>query len=252
MIGVKATGRAHLLGREVRVGARAIPVALDGLGVETDVDLELFGDALEQPPRRPELIPDGDRIQNAHLELPLAHHHFGVGTFDSDARAHAGDGVGFDDVAPGHFRPADAAVVRTLGTGKAVFGPAVGSALLEERVLLLDTEHRLEAGELLRHLDGAGAVVGGDEVSPSALRTSHITRTSFGPRSGSGQTKTGSEPQSERSPVAWFVLDPSKPHTGGFLPSATILVLLRKLAGGFGPVYPDVFSLIRQRCSLDE
>ena len=58
--------------------------------------------------------------------------------------------VGLDDVAPGHLRAADAAVVRPLGRGEALLGPAVGSAVLEERVLLLDAELRLEARELLR------------------------------------------------------------------------------------------------------
>ncbi len=69
----------------------------------------------------------------------------------------------------------------------------------------------------------------------SGLSTSHITKMSLGPRSGFGHVKTGSNMQSELAPVAWFVLDPSKPHSGGFLPLAMILVLLRSLCVGSVP-----------------
>jgi len=69
----------------------------------------------------------------------------------------------------------------------------------------------------------------------SAFSTSHITRMSLGPRSGSGHVKTGRSTQSDDEPVAWFVLDPSKPQIGGFLPSARIFVLLRNLCVGSVP-----------------
>src|ERR1019366_3842209 len=69
----------------------------------------------------------------------------------------------------------------------------------------------------------------------SALRTSHITNTSLAPRSGSANVATGLSTQSENLPVAWLVLEPSNPHTGGFLPSATILVLLRRSRVGSDP-----------------
>ena len=51
----------------------------------------------------------------------------------------------------------------------------------------------------------------------SVFSTSHITSLSFGPRSGSFATKTGRSTQSEFAPVAWFVLDPSKPQMPGLL-----------------------------------
>ena len=62
-----------------------------------------------------------------------------------------------------------------------------------------------------------------------------MTSTSLGPRSGSGHEKTGFRTQSDAWPVAWFVLDPSNPHIGGFAPSATIFVLLRNLWVGSDP-----------------
>merc|ERR1711904_226682 len=49
---------------------------------------------------------------------------------------------------------------------------------------------------------------------PSGVRTSHKTRTWFSPLIGSGQEKTGFRRQSESSPSAWPVLDPSKDHMG--------------------------------------
>jgi hypothetical protein len=52
---------------------------------------------------------------------------------------------------------------------------------------------------------------------------------------GSGHEKTGCSTQSDLSPGAWFVLDPSKPQIGSSAPSATILVLDRSLAVGSVP-----------------
>ena len=80
-----------------------------------------------------------------------------------------------------------------------------------------------------------------------------MTSTSSPPRIGSGHGEDRLEHAVRvRRPSAWFVLEPSKPQIGGFLPSATIFVLQRSLRGRLGAVDPDVFSLIRQRCSLGE
>jgi len=43
------------------------------------------------------------RVEYAHLELPLAHHDFGVGPFNADTRALTRQRVGLDDVASGHL-----------------------------------------------------------------------------------------------------------------------------------------------------
>ena len=69
----------------------------------------------------------------------------------------------------------------------------------------------------------------------SVRRTSHITSLSFGPRRGSGQLKTGWRTQSESSPLAWLVLEPSKPQMPGSFPSATIRVLLLSKGDGSVP-----------------
>ena len=70
---------------------------------------------------------------------------------------------------------------------------------------------------------------------PSAPYTSVITSTSSPPRIGSGTEYTGISTQSLLSPVAWLVLEPSKPHTGSGAPSGTIFVLERSFAVGSVP-----------------
>ena len=62
-----------------------------------------------------------------------------------------------------------------------------------------------------------------------------MTSLSSGPRRGSGQLNTGRRTQSESSPAAWFVLEPSKPQIPGSFPSATIRVLLRSSGDGSVP-----------------
>ena len=49
------------------------------------------------------------------------------------------------------------------------------------------------------------------------------------PRIGSSHTKTGLSTQSERSPVACWVLEPSKPQIGGSSPSWDDLALRAQL-----------------------
>ena len=49
---------------------------------------------------------------------------------------------------------------------------------------------------------------------PSTRKTSAITSTSSPPRIGSGHMKTGLSTQSDLSPVAWLVDEPSKPQIG--------------------------------------
>ena len=64
---------------------------------------------------------------------------------------------------------------------------------------------------------------------------SHMTRMLSPPRIGSGQVKTGCRTTSELSPVAWLVLEPSKPQMPTSPPSGMILVLDRISAVGSTP-----------------
>lgn len=62
---------AHGLGGEVTVSTSSVPVALHGLGVEGDDHAELFGDAMQQETRHPQVIADADALAWAYLEFPL-------------------------------------------------------------------------------------------------------------------------------------------------------------------------------------
>ena len=81
---IPATGRTHLLGREVGVCPGAVPVTLDGLRGKRDVDFVVFGDALEQPARHHQLVGNLNGSERTNLELPLAHHHFRIRAFDGE------------------------------------------------------------------------------------------------------------------------------------------------------------------------
>src|SRR5688572_11015940 len=70
------------------------------------------------------------------------------------------------------------------------------------------------------------------------------------PRIGSGQLNTGRSTQSDLSPGAWLVDDPSKPQIGsslGFVPSSRIFVFERSLAVGSVPCTQMYSALIAVR-----
>src|SRR5262249_50665821 len=87
---------------------------------------------------------------------------------------------------------------------------------------------------------------------PSAENTSVITRTLSPPRIGSGHMKTGLMMQSDAWPSAWFVLEPSKPHSGTFFSSVTgpgkILVFDRSFRVGSVPSTQMYSALIAMQC----
>ena len=109
-------------------------------------------------------------------------------------------------------------------------------ALLEERVLLLDAEPGLVIGELLGDGRSNARVFVACGVR-SVSSTSHMTRRSSPPRTGSGQANTGWSTQSELLPGAWFVLEPSKPQMGrssafvAGLPVSTLVFERRRAVG---------------------
>src|SRR5262249_51189196 len=127
---------AHLLRGEVGVRARAVPVALDRLRVERRRHTEVFGDAVEQPARDPQLVGDVERAERANLEFPLPRHDFGVDTGDRDARGQARVEVRLDDVAAVHLIRAHTAVIEALRRRETVGRETVRTPVFEERVLL--------------------------------------------------------------------------------------------------------------------
>src|SRR5918995_4266067 len=73
------------------------------------------------------------------------------------------------------------------------------------------------------------------------------------PRIGSGQLNTGRSTQSDLSPGAWLVEDPSKPQIGrsfALVPSSRIFVFERSLAVGSVPSTQMYSALIAIRGSF--
>lgn len=96
--GLHSAFLAHGLGGVVRVAASAVPVALERLGVEGDLDAPLFGYPDEQEAGHPEVVAHGDTLARTDLEFPLRGHDLGVDTGDVDTSVDAGAVVGLDQV----------------------------------------------------------------------------------------------------------------------------------------------------------
>lgn len=142
-----------------------VPVTGDGLGCEGDLDSKLLGNAVEAETRHPELISNCIAPVSSHssafsklklltvnavartdLVLPLCRHDLGVGSRDVDTSVQAGLVVCLDNVTAEDLSGTDTAVVRTLGSGETVLGPAVRPAVnVKESVLLLKAKPELVA-----------------------------------------------------------------------------------------------------------
>src|SRR5918995_5816497 len=88
----------------------------------------------------------------------------------------------------------------------------------------------------------------------SVLSTSDNTSTLSPPRIGSGHENTGCSTQSDLSPGAWLVLEPSKPQMGRSAPSSRILVFERSLAVGSEPsiqMYSALYAIGRSSSGLE-
>lgn len=174
--GLVSTLFAHLLGRHVAVETCTVPVTWNGLGGKGDLDTKLFGDAVEDEARHPELVTHCHLCQSCHpgkelscrfvltgntragtdLVLPLSGHDLGVGTGDEDTCVEAGLVVGLDNVSAEDSAGTYTTVVRTLGSWETVLGPSVRPAVdVKESVLLLKAKPELLALVLL-HEKGSG------------------------------------------------------------------------------------------------
>jgi hypothetical protein len=80
----------HSLGGKVGVATSTIPLALERLGVEGDLDTPLLGNTNKKISGHPEVITHSDTFTWPNLELPLGRHHFSIDTADVDASIEAG------------------------------------------------------------------------------------------------------------------------------------------------------------------
>lgn len=134
------------------MSASTVPVALERLGVERDLDAPFFGTADEEEAGHPELVAHGDAgLQSSsvwrsassitkraharsdlaacqvspnrgqgerrlHAQLPLSGHDLGIDAGDGDAGVEACSVVRLNQVAGENFASADTAVVRTCAS----------------------------------------------------------------------------------------------------------------------------------------
>ena len=96
--GLHASGFTHRLGAVVGVAASAIPVTLEGLGVERDLDAPLLGNTDEEVASHPEVVTHGNALARTNLELPLRGHDLGVDAANVDASVQACAVVGLNQI----------------------------------------------------------------------------------------------------------------------------------------------------------
>ena len=98
-----ASRLTHLLGGVVGVAAGTIPVTLEGLGVEGNLDIPLLGNTDKEVAGHPEVVTHGDTLARSDLEFPLRRHHLGVDTRDVDTGVEAGAVVSLDEITGEHL-----------------------------------------------------------------------------------------------------------------------------------------------------
>src|SRR4030095_3615223 len=108
----------HVLGREVRVHARTVPVDVltERLAVPVYIDSVLLAETGEEGSGHPHLVGSGPRALAADLEFPLPRGDFGVDAFVVDSGSNAKVQVGVDNLAgdAAHVFVTDAGVILAL------------------------------------------------------------------------------------------------------------------------------------------
>ena len=134
---------AHHAVAEIGVHARAVPVRVaQGLRMPIDGQAVFLGGALEQVAGHPGLVTGALGPLGENLEFPLAGGHLGVDALDIDARLEAGIEMLLDDFAPVGVAATHRAIVRALGSRKAVLGESRRAIRLghPQEILLLEAE----------------------------------------------------------------------------------------------------------------
>ena len=133
---------AHVLGREITVHARAVPVAQDRLAMQLDVDAVALAEAHQEVAGHPHLIGGLFRALAEDLEFPLALGHLGIDAFVIDPGVEAEVEVLVHqlprDVA--HRGITDAGVIFALRLRESIRREAERPAVLEEEVFLLEAK----------------------------------------------------------------------------------------------------------------
>jgi hypothetical protein len=78
----------HVIGAEVGVAARAVPVPGDGFGVEGHDHAKVLADAMQDEAGRPQVVAHVDALCRTHLELPLQGNHSGQWDSAKELQSH--------------------------------------------------------------------------------------------------------------------------------------------------------------------
>ena len=133
----------HVLRREVRMHARAVPVHIlaERFAVEVDVHTVFFAKAQQEVAGHPDLVSGGLGTFAEDLEFPLALRHFRVDAFVVDAGVQAEVEMGVYDLTGDttDIPVADAGIVFALrGREAAALREAQWSAVFVEKIFLLE------------------------------------------------------------------------------------------------------------------
>lgn len=101
--GLYPSGFAHGLGAVVGVATSTVPVTLERLGVEGNLDTPLLRNANKEVAGHPEVVTHGDALTRTHLEFPLRGHNLSVDTADVDTGVEASSIMCLDEVTSEHF-----------------------------------------------------------------------------------------------------------------------------------------------------
>jgi len=85
------------------VATSAVPVSLEGFGVERDLDTPLLGNTDKEETSHPEMVTHRNTLTGPNLELPLRWHHFGIDTTDVDTSIETGTIVGLNEITCKNF-----------------------------------------------------------------------------------------------------------------------------------------------------
>lgn len=132
----------HFQSREVGVATSAVPVTLDGLGMDGDSNAKVFSNTFQKVAGSPQVIASFDAFARANLEFELTGGNFSVDTRDLNASVQAGTVMGFNDITAENLASTDTTVVLALRFGIAEFGPAIGllGLRVDQHVFLLNTK----------------------------------------------------------------------------------------------------------------
>lgn len=155
-----ATVLSHGESAVVGVAAGPVPVARNGLGVQTDNYALVLGHLLEDEPGHPQVISHLDSFTRANLELPLRWHDFSIGSTDLHTCVQAGAQMGLHYLPPINLCISHSAVVWALWSWKSTLGPLEReSSVVHQSVFLFNSKPWFLLFRLLHHLIAGMSVI---------------------------------------------------------------------------------------------